>query len=323
MRAALCRSYGDPDVVEVTDVPIPDAGPGRVRVQVEAAAVNFPDVLLIANRYQVSVPPPFIPGSEFAGTVLEVAGDVTTLSAGDRVFGSTMVGAFAEEVAVPATSLTAIPDGVEARHAAAFGVAHRTAYHALRSAAAVGPGDEVVVLGAGGGVGLAAVQLGAALGATVTAVASSAEKLQVAEMQGAHRIVNHRSGDLRQLLKQVLPDGADAVVDPVGGSLSEPGLRSLRWGGRFVTVGYAAGEIPRIPLNLVLLKGVQIVGFEFRGFTVHRPDDTRRDDEELLALLRSGRALPHIGASFSLPDAVDALRYVREGRAIGKVVLEI
>lgn len=323
MRAALCREYGDPDVVEVTDVPPPETGPGCVRVRVEAAAVNFPDVLLIANRYQMSVPPPFVPGSEFAGTILEAASDVTTLAAGDRVFGSTMVGAFAEEVAVPATSVTPIPEGVEARHAAAFGVAHRTAYHVLRTVAAVHPGDEVIVLGAGGGVGLAAVQLGAALGATVTAVASSAEKLQVAETQGAARMVDHRSGDVRQLLKRVLPDGADVVVDPVGGSLSEPALRSLRWGGRFVTVGYAAGEIPRIPLNLVLLKGIQIVGFEFRGFSIHQPEETRRDDEELLALLRSGRALPHIGASFFLKDVEAALRYVGEGRAIGKVVLEI
>jgi NADPH2:quinone reductase len=323
VRAAVCRSYGEPEVVEVADAPAPEIGPGAVRVKVEAAAVNFPDVLVIANRYQVSVPPPFIPGSEFAGTVLEVAADVATVSAGDRVFGSTMVGAFAEEVAVAATSLTPIPDGIEARHAAAFGVAHRTAYHVLRSVAAVRPGEEVVVLGAGGGVGLAAVQVGVALGATVTAVASSAEKLQVAEAQGAIRTVDHKSGDLRQLLKQSLPAGADVVVDPVGGSLSEPALRGLRWGGRFVTVGYAAGEIPRIPLNLVLLKGIQIHGFEFRGFSAHRPEETRRDDEEVLELLRTKRALPHIGASFPLEDAVAALRYVGDGKAIGKVVLEI
>jgi NADPH2:quinone reductase len=307
----------------VTEVPSPEAGPGSVRVKVEAAAVNFPDVLLIANRYQVSAPLPFIPGSEFAGTVIDVAGDVTTLSAGDRVFGSTMVGAFAEEVAVAATSLTPIPDGIAARHAAAFGVAHRTAYHVLRTVAAVKPGEEVVVLGAGGGVGLATVQLAVALGATATAVASSAEKLQVAQTQGATRGIDHRSGDLRQLLREALPDGADVVVDPVGGSLSEPALQSLRWGGRFVTVGYAAGEIPRMPLNLVLLKGIQIMGFEFRGFTTHMPEEMRRDDEELIGLLRSKRALPHIGASFPLNEAVAALRYVGDGRAIGKVVLEI
>jgi NADPH2:quinone reductase len=322
MRAAVCPSYGEPEVVEVTDAAPPATSAGGVLVKVEAAAVNYPDVLLIANRYQISVPPPFTPGSEFAGTVLEVAGDVTTVAAGDRVFGSTMVGAFAEQVAVPSTSVTPIPEGLPARQAAAFGVAHRTAYHVLRTVAAVRPGEEVVVLGAGGGVGLAAVQLGAALGASVTAVASSAEKLRVAESQGAVRTVDYRSGDLRQLLKTALPAGADVVVDPVGGSLSEPALRSLRWGGRFVTVGYAAGEIPRIPLNLVLLKGIHVVGFEFRSFASHLPEETRRDDEELLGLLGSRRVVPHIGASFSLEEAAAALRYVADGRAIGKVILE-
>jgi NADPH:quinone reductase len=323
MRAALCPTYGDPEVVEVVDLPSPGTGPGSVRVRVEAAAVNFPDVLLIANKYQVSVPTPFIPGSEFAGEVLEVADDVATVSPGDRVFGTVMVGAFAEETNVAATSLTPIPDGIEARHAAAFGVAHRTAYHVLRTVASVRPDDEVVVLGAGGGVGLAAVQLAPVLGAKVTAVASSAEKLRVAEANGAIRTINHRSGDLRQLLKDALPSGADVVVDPVGGSLSEPALRSLRWGGRFVTVGYAAGEVPRIPLNLVLLKGVHILGFEFRGFSTHAATEVQRNDEELLELLRTKRVLPYIGASFTLDQAAAALRYVGDGKAIGKVVLEI
>lgn len=323
MRAALCPAYGDPDVVEVLDLASPSIGPGHVRVRVEAAAVNFPDVLLIANRYQVSVPPPFIPGSEFAGEVLEVAGDVTSFSPGDRVFGTVMVGAFAQEVAVAHTSITPIPDGIEARYAAAFGVAHRTAYHVLRSVAAVQPGEEVVVLGAGGGVGVAAVQLGSVLGASVTAVASSEEKLRVAEAYGATRLIDHKSGDLRQLLKDALPSGADVIVDPVGGTLSEPALRSLRWGGRFVTVGYTAGEVPRIPLNLVLLKGVHILGFEFRGFTAHAAAEMQRNDEELLELLRTKRVLPHIEASFPLAEAAAALRYVGDGKAIGKVVLEV
>jgi NADPH:quinone reductase len=323
VRAAVCRTYGEPEVVEIADLPAPDLSPGSVRIRVEAAAVNFPDVLLVADRYQISTPPPFIPGSEFAGTVLDVAEDVTTVATGDRVFGSTMVGAFAEEVVVAATSTTPIPDNITARHAAAFGVAHRTAYHVLRTVAAIQPGEELVVLGAAGGVGLATVQLGTALGATVTAVASSAEKLAVAGTQGAARMIDHKSGDLRQLLKQALPDGADVVVDPVGGALSESALRSLRWGGRFVTVGYAAGEIPRIPLNLVLLKGVQIVGFEFRGFATHQAEEMQRDDEELIELLRCGRVLPHLGASFSLDDAAAALRYVADGKAIGKVILEV
>jgi NADPH2:quinone reductase len=323
VRAAVCREYGPPEVVVVEDRPDPAVPAGQVKVGIEAAAVNFPDVLLVANQYQVSVPPPFVAGSEFAGRVLETAGDTPGLAPGDRVFGSTMVGAFAEQVVVPASSLTRIPDGVAARHAAAFGVAHRTAYNVLRSVAALASGEELVVLGAGGGVGLAAVQLGALMGATVTAVASSPEKLDVAKQHGATRLVDHKAGDLRQSLKGALPDGADVVVDPVGGALSEPALRCLRWGGRFVTVGFAAGEIPRIPLNLVLLKGVHIMGFEFRGFGAHAAEEMARNDAEVLGLLGAKRALPHIGASFPLERAAEALAYVGAGRAIGKVILEV
>src|SRR5262249_32119999 len=201
-RAAVCREYGPPEVVRIEDFPSPPRGSGQVRVRVEAAAVNFPDVLVVANQYQVSVPPPFVPGSEFAGTVVEVGDGVSGIATGDRVFGSTMVGAFAEEVAVPAASLARIPDGVEARHAAAFGGAHGAAYHVLRSVARLEAGEQLIVLGAGGGVGLAAVQLGAALGASVTAVASSAEKLEVAKLHGAGILIDHKAGDLRQALRK-------------------------------------------------------------------------------------------------------------------------
>jgi NADPH2:quinone reductase len=323
VRAAVCPCHGPPEVVRIEELPSPAVRPGQARIRVQAAAVNFPDVLLVANQYQVTVPPPFVPGSEFAGDIVEVAGELTGVAVGDRVFGTAPVGAFAEEAVGTAQTLTRIPPGVGMRHAAAFGVAHRTAYHVLRSVAAVQPGDELVVLGAGSGVGLAAVQLGAALGATVTAVASSAGKLDVARAHGATRLVDHQAGDLRQALKAALPDGADVVVDPVGGSLSEPALRCLRWGGRFVTVGYAAGEIPRIPLNLVLLKGVHIAGFQLRTFAAHAAEEMRRNEQELLELLAAGRALPHIGASFPLAEAAAALRYVADGKAIGKVVLDV
>ncbi|HUR76957.1 MAG TPA: NADPH:quinone oxidoreductase family protein [Acidimicrobiales bacterium] len=309
--------------MEVVDVDAPTLSSGQVRVRVHAAAVNFPDVLLVAGEYQIKVPPPFVPGSELAGEVSEIADDVTALRVGDRVFGNTLVGAFAEEAAVNATSLTKVPDGVDAATAAAFGVAHRTAFHTLRSVAALQPGEELIVLGAGGGVGLAAVQLGALLGATVTAVASSPEKLEVAAEYGASRGLNHRDADLRAALKTELPNGADVVVDPVGGDLAEPALRALRWGGRFVTVGYASGTIPRIPLNLVLLKGISIAGFEFLSFATQRPDDLARNDAELLDHLAAGRAVPHIGARFSLDETASALQYVADGNAIGKVVLDI
>ncbi len=327
MRAAVGHRYGPPEVVEVEEVDAPTLGAGQARVRVRAASVNYPDVLVLADQYQVSVPLPVVPGSEFAGVVEEVAGGVEdgtgSIAVGDRVMGTMIAGAFAEQVVAPVATLARIPDGVDDRSAAAFGVAHRTAYHVLRSAAAVQPGEELVVLGAGGGVGLAAVQLGVVLGATVTAVASSAEKLAVAEAQGATRLIDHRAGDLRQALRAALPDGADVVVDPVGGDLAEPALRALRWAGRFVTVGYASGTIPRIPLNLVLLKGVHILGFQFLSFATHCPDEMARNEAELLDLLAAGRAQPHIGATFALDQVVAALRYVADGRAIGKVVLDI
>ena len=323
MRAAVCRSYGAPEVVVVDEFPAPDCGAGQVRVRVHAAAVNFPDVLVIADEYQMTAPLPFVPGSEFAGVVAEVAEDVEAVAVGDRVFGSVFVGAFADEVVVGAANVTRIPTGVEDTAAAAFGVAHRTAYHVLRSVARVQPGEELVVLGAGGGVGLAAVQLGVELGARVTAVASSAEKLEVAASYGAAELIDHRAGDLRQALRERHPAGTDIVVDPVGGDLAEPALRSLRWNGRFVTVGYASGEIPRIPLNLVLLKGIQVLGFQFLTFATNAPDEMLRNDAELMELLGSGRATPHIGATFAFDDVAAALRHVADGKAIGKVALTI
>jgi len=323
VRAAVCRRYGGPDVVMVErDYPSPDLGDGHVRVRVHAAAVNFPDVLIVADKYQMHASVPFVPGSEFAGVVTEVAAGVSAPAAGTRVSGTCFVGAFGEELVVPAGALTAVPDAIDDQHAAAFGVAHRTAYHVLRSVAKVQPGEHVIVLGAGGGVGLAGVQLAAVLGATVTAVASSDEKLTVAASFGATNTVNHRSGPLRQSLRDALPGGGDVVIDPVGGDLSEPALRTLRWGGRFVTVGYASGEIPRIPLNLILLKGVHVLGFHFIDFATHAPDELARNEREVLELLASQRIGPYIGASFPFEEVVSALHYVAEGQAIGKVVLD-
>ena len=324
MRAAVCRVHGAPDVVKVEDAfDSPSLGSQQARVRVRAAAVNFPDVLIIADEYQMKAPVPFVPGSEFAGIVTEVGEGVDAVAIGDRVSGTCFVGAFAEQVVVAATALTPVPDGVDERVAAAFGVAHRTAYHVLRSVAGVQPADELIVLGAGGGVGLAAVQLGAVLGASVTAVASSDEKLDAARQHGAVHLVNHRSGDLRSSLRAVLPEGGDVVVDPVGGDLAEPALRALRWGGRFVTIGYASGVIPRIPLNLVLLKGVHVLGFQFVDFATYAPDELERNEGELLDLLATKRVTPHIGATFGLDEIVDALRHVAGRSAIGKVVVDV
>jgi len=325
MRAAVCRAYGPPESIAVEgDYPAPGLSEGQLRVRVRAAAVNFPDVLFMANQYQMSVPVPFIPGSEFAGVITEVGEAAPPqFAVGDRVMGTTMVGAFAEEVVAVPRSLSPIPAGVSDESAAAFGVAHRTAYHALRTIAAAAPGERLVVLGAGGGVGLAAVQLGAVLGLDVTAVASSDEKLAVAAACGAARGINHKRTPLRAALKEALTDGSDVVIDPVGGELAEPALRSLRWAGRFVSIGYASGTIPRIPLNLVLLKGCKVLGFQLRDLSAHEPAAVRRDEEELRGLLADGKAMPHIGATFTLPEAAAALRHVADGKAVGKVILTI
>jgi NADPH2:quinone reductase len=320
VRAAVCPAYGPPDVVRIEEQPSPEVSPGHVRVKVAASAVNFPDVLLIANEYQISVPPPFVPGSEFAGVIVETGDGADGFAVGNRVTGAGLHGAFAEEVVVPAAALSRIPDGVDERAAAAFGVAYRTAYHALRSMARAQDGDELVVLGAGGGVGLAAVQLGVQLGASVTAVASSAEKLDVAASYGAKILVNHKSGDLRGALRNALPGDANVVIDPVGGELSEPALRSLGRGGRFVTVGFASGVIPRIPLNLVLVKGVYLLGFQFQDVP---PDEFARNEEELREHLVSGRVPPHVCAVYPLAETVAALSHVADGRAIGKVLIDL
>lgn len=323
MRAAVCHTYGSPEVVTVEEVPAPELGSGQVRVRVRTAAVNFPDVLVVADEYQVNVPTPFVPGSEFVGLVTEAADGVRGVAVGDRVAGTVMVGAFAEEVTVGASAVRVVPPEVDDRHAAAFGVVWRTAYHVLRSVARVQAGDQLIVLGAGGGVGLAAVNLGRHLGASVTAVASSTAKLEADRAAGAAHLVQHTAVDLRAALKEVLPGGADVVVDTVGGDLSEPALRSLHWGGRFVTVGYASGVIPRIPLNLVLLKGCTVLGFQFREFAEHCPEELERNDDELWALLAEGRVRPQVGATFALDQVATALGLVAGGQVVGKVVLDV
>jgi NADPH2:quinone reductase len=320
MRAAVCPGYGPPEVVRIEEQQAPAVGAGEVRIRVGAAAVNFPDVLLVADRYQISVPTPFVPGSEFAGEIVEIGDRVEEFAVGDRVTGTGLHGAFAEEVVMPVAVLSPVPEGVDDRTAAAFGVAYRTAYHALRSVAHVESGDELVVLGAGGGVGLAAVQLGVALGASVAAVASSDEKLAAAASYGARHFVNHRATPLRDGLRAALPDGAHAVLDPVGGELSEPALRSLRRGGRFVVVGFASGVTPRIPLNLVLVKGVMLQGFNFQDVSA---DEFARNESELRELLVSGQVRPHIGAVYPFEQTAQALEHVADGRAVGKVVIDL
>jgi NADPH2:quinone reductase len=322
MRAVVCRSYGAPEDLVVDELADPVPGPGQLVVRVHAAAVNFPDVLLIAGRYQVKIPVPFVPGSELAGEVVAV-GAGAPFRPGQRVAATTPTGAFAEQALLDAGSVTPIPDGADFASAAAFGVTYRTAYHALRSIALVRHGDWVVVLGAAGGVGLAAVDLAVAMGARVLAAASRPEKLALCRERGAEAIVDYDSEDLKSRIRALTGDAARVVLDPVGGAYAEPALRALARGGTFVTLGYAAGTIPSIPLNLVLLKGITVCGMEIRTFLADRPHDAARDMRELSQMFAAGTVAPHIGARFPLPEAAAALRHVADRRAVGKVVIDV
>ncbi|OSC41419.1 NADPH:quinone oxidoreductase family protein [Mycobacterium decipiens] len=322
MRAIVCRAYGPPEQLVVADVADPVPGPSQLLVRVHAAAVNFPDLLLIAGKYQIRVPVPFTPGSELAGEVL-VAGEDASFSPGQRVFGATAIGAFAERALLDAASAAVIPEDADFALAAAFGVTYRTAYHALRSVAQVSAGDWVVVLGAAGGVGLAAVDLAVAMKARVLAAASSRQKLRLCAQRGAAATVNYDVEDLKARIRELTGDSARVVIDPVGGSYSEPALRGLARGGTFVTLGYAAGTIPAIPLNLVLLKGISVRGMEIRTFMNDHPDEATRDVAELAQMFASGLVRPHIGARFRLAETPAALRQVAERKVLGKVVIDM
>ena len=322
MRALRCNQYGSVDTLVVEEVPAPTPSDGQIVVDVAAAAVNFPDVLLVADQYQIHVPVPFTPGSEFAGTVSAVGAGVEGVAVGDRVMGAALIGAFAEQILVPASSVQPVDPAVDLRSAAASVVAHLTAYHALRSVGRVEPGDWVVVLGAAGGVGLAAIELGAVLGARMLAAASTPEKLAICLEKGAEAVIDYRTENLKERIKEITGGGAHMVIDPVGGPAAEEALRAMRWGGRFVSVGFASGEIPRIPLNLVLLKGVIVTGFAMEGLGRNQPEDVARDRAELLDLLATGKVVPHISAVYPLDQSDRALADLAERRATGKVLIE-
>jgi NADPH:quinone reductase len=322
MRAVICRSYGTPEDLVIDDVAEPVPGPGQLLVRVHAAAVNFPDVLLIAGKYQVKIPVPFVPGSELAGEVV-AAGEGASFRPGQRVSATTPTGAFAEQALLDSGSVALIPDGADFASAAAFGVTYRTAYHALRSIAEVAQGEWVVVLGAAGGVGLAAVDLAVAMKARVLAAASSPEKLELCRQRGAEATIDYDKEDLKSRIRELTGDSARVIIDPVGGPYSEPALRGLARGGTFITLGYAAGTIPSIPLNLVLLKGITVRGMEIRTFMGDRPDDAARDMQELSQMFADGTIRPYIGARFPLSETPAALRHVAERKVLGKVVIEV
>jgi len=323
VRAAYVPEHGPPEVVVVEDLPDPVPGPGEVLVDIRYAAVNFPDVLIVNNEYQVQVPAPFVPGSEFSGVIGAIGEGVDGVAVGDHVYGASFVGAYAEKIVVHAASVNVIPDSVDLRDAAAFSVAHTTAMHTLRTIADLQPGESVLVLGAAGGVGLASVELATLMGGQVVAAASSPEKLELCAQYGAVAGIDYTKEDLKTRAKELTGGGAGVVVDPVGGPYSEQALRATKWGSRFVVVGFAAGEIPRIPLNLILLKGVIVRGMEMRSIAENVPDLVARDQRELKALFVDGKIHPHVSAVYPLADTAVALRSMLERTATGKVLIDV
>ena len=322
MKAVLCKELGPPEKLVVEDVPSPKPGKGQVVVSVKAAGVNFPDTLIIQGKYQFKPEPPFSPGGEVAVVVKQLGEGVSGIRIGDRVIGASTFGGFAEEIAVDADRIIPMPDGMDFVPASAFMLTYGTSYHALNDRAQLRPGETLLVLGASGGVGLAAIQLGKGMGAKVIAAASSDEKLRVCKDSGADELINYASDDLRARVKAITGGrGVDVVYDPVGGPYSEPALREMAWNGRFLVVGFAAGEIPKVALNLPLLKGCSIVGVFWGAFTRNEPERNRRNNEELLRLYVAGKVKPHIHATYPLERAAEGLNEVVYKRVSGKVVL--
>jgi NADPH:quinone reductase len=322
MKAILCREFGPPERLEYADVEALTPGAGQIVLSVKACAVNFPDTLVIQGRYQFQPPMPFSPGTDVAGVVKSVGAGVESPRPGDRVFGLVMHGGYAEEVVMPAAAATPIPDGVDFVTAAALQLTYGTAYHALVDRARIQPGETLLVLGAAGGVGLATVEVGKVLGARVIAAASSPEKLAACREAGADELIDYSVEDLRERLKALTgAPGVNVAFDPVGGSFTEPALRSMAWGGRYLVIGFTTGDIPRIPLNLPLLKGCSIVGVFYGSLLAHDPALAQANQRELVAWLEQGRIKPHVSATYPLRDAALALNDITARRAVGKIVL--
>ena len=320
MKAVLCKEWGPPDALVVEDIPSPKPGKGQVLVSVKASGVNFPDVLLIQNKYQFKPELPFSPGSEIAGVVKQVGEGVHGFMPGDRVMAHIRSGGYAEEAVVDEALLAPVPAGLDFTVAASFGLVYATAYHALKDRAGIKAGETLLVLGAAGGVGLAAVELGKLFGARVIACASSDEKLETCRRFGAEVTINYERDDLREALKN-LGVAADIALDPVGGKYSEPAVRAMAWKGRYLVVGFASGEIPKIPLNLALLKGCSIVGVFWGEFAKRERDLNAANLRELTAWLRAKKIKPLVSATYPLERAADALKDMMNRKVQGKVVL--
>lgn len=322
MKAILCTHVGTPDELELRDVPPPVPGPGEAVVAVKAAALNFFDLLITAGKYQHKPPFPFSPAAEFAGIVEAVGAGVTDVAPGDRVLGSIGWGAAREAIAVPAERLVKIPDGLDFERAAGLTVTYSTTLYGLRERGGLKRGETLVVLGASGGTGLAAIEIGKVLGARVIACASSDEKLAFARAHGADETVNYAKDDFRAALKRLGGErGVDVVYDPVGGPYAEPAVRALGWEGRYLVIGFAAGDIPKLPLNLVLLKSCDIRGVLWGAWTLREPKAQQAMMTEIVRWCADGKLSAHVHAVYPLADIAAALKAIAERKAMGKIVL--
>ena len=322
MKAILCTHFGPADELEMAEIAPPQAGPGEAVVRIAAAALNFFDTLIIAGKYQHKPPFPFSPAAEFAGVVEAVAADVTDIAPGDRVMGFMGWGAARESVAVPARQLVKVPENLDFERAAGLTVTYGTTLYALRERAALKAGETLVVLGASGGTGLAAIELGKMLGARVIAGASSDDKLDFARAHGADATVNYAAEDLREALRKLGgAHGIDVVYDPVGGAYAEPALRSLGWLGRYLVVGFATGEIPKIPLNLVLLKSCDVRGVAWGAWTRREPLAQRAIMADIVRWCAEGKLSAHVHAVYPLSEIAAALAAISNRSVMGKIVL--
>jgi len=323
MKAIVCNAWGLPDTLVIEELPDAIPGPGQLAIEIRAAGVNFPDVLIIQNKYQFKPALPFTPGSELAGVVLAVGEGVTRYKAGDAVIAFSAQGAFAQQIVVAANAVMPMPAGMDFDIAAAITLTYGTSHHAVVDRAQLKAGETMLVLGAAGGVGLAAIEIGKALGARVIAAASSDEKLAVCREHGADVTINYSTEDLRGAIKAATDGkGPDVIYDPVGGSYAEPAFRSIGWRGRYLVVGFANGEIPALPLNLMLLKGASLVGVFWGEFAKREPKANAAAMQQLMGWLADGTIKPRISGRYALADIAQALNDMAARKVMGKVVIK-
>jgi NADPH2:quinone reductase len=324
MKAVLCKSYGPPENLSLEEVGDPSPGPGQVLVEIFCSALNFPDTLQIEGKYQFQPPFPFTPGSECSGVVKSTGDGVSKVKQGDRVMAMCGIGGMAEQVLVPEAALRVLPEKMHMRAAAGFNMIYGTSYYALKQRANLKAGETLLVLGASGGVGLAAVELGKAMGAEVIAAASSDEKLKYAKNAGADHLLNYGDGELKEKVKQITGGkGADVIYDPVGGDLFHQASRAIAWDGRLLVIGFASGEIPSYKVNLALLKSASIVGVFWGAWHARSPQENEKNFEEMFKMYEEGKLKPLVTQVFSLEEYAPALNTFLERKAVGKVVLEV